>query len=155
MTSRSSSLPRWRLVAMHLSRLAEELVLWCSAEFGFASMDDAYSTGSSIMPQKKNPDVAELVRGRTGRVYGNLAALLTVLKGLPLSYNRDLQEDKALYFESIDSVHACLQLSAEMIRTLEPRPDACVRPPAVVFRPRPTWPTSWSARACRSARRTG
>jgi argininosuccinate lyase len=111
------------LVAMHLSRLAEELVLWCSAEFGFARMDDGYATGSSIMPQKKNPDVAELVRGRTGRVYGNLAALLTVLKGLPLSYNRDLQEDKALYFESVDSVHACLQLTAEMVRTLELRSE--------------------------------
>jgi argininosuccinate lyase len=111
------------LVAMHLSRLAEELVLWCSAEFGFARMDDAYATGSSIMPQKKNPDVAELVRGRTGRVYGNLQALLTVLKGLPLSYNRDLQEDKALYFEAVDTVHACLQLSAEMLRALELRPE--------------------------------
>jgi argininosuccinate lyase len=111
------------LVAMHLSRLAEELVLWCSAEFGFARMDDAYSTGSSIMPQKKNPDVAELVRGRTGRVYGNLFALLTVLKGLPLSYNRDLQEDKALYFEALDTAHACLQLTAEMLQTVELRPE--------------------------------
>jgi argininosuccinate lyase len=111
------------LVAMHLSRLAEELVLWSSAEFGFVSMDDAYATGSSIMPQKKNPDVAELVRGRTGRVYGNLVALLTVLKGLPLSSNRDLQEDKVAYFEAIDTAHACLQLSAEMIQTLELRSE--------------------------------
>src|SRR6476661_8760856 len=107
---------------MHLSRLAEELVLWCTAEFGFARMDDAYATGSSIMPQKKNPDVAELVRGRTGRIYGNLVALLTVLKGQPLSYNRDLQEDKAAYFESLDTAHACLQLSAEMVRALQLRP---------------------------------
>lgn len=109
------------LVATHLSRLAEELVLWCSAEFGFARMDDAYATGSSIMPQKKNPDVAELVRGRTGRVYGSLVALLTVLKGLPLSYNRDLQEDKGAYFEAIDTVHACLELTSGMISTLELR----------------------------------
>jgi argininosuccinate lyase len=111
------------LIATHLSRLAEELVLWCSSEFGFAQMDDAYATGSSIMPQKKNPDVAELVRGRTGRAYGNLQALLTVLKGLPLSYNRDLQEDKGLYFEAVDSVHACLQLSAEMVSTLNLRTE--------------------------------
>ena len=107
------------LVAMHLSRLAEELVLWCSAEFGFARPDDAFATGSSIMPQKKNPDVAELVRGRSGRVYGNLVALLTALKGLPLAYNRDLQEDKVGYFEALDTALACLQLTAEMIRSLE------------------------------------
>jgi argininosuccinate lyase len=111
------------LVAMHLSRLAEELVLWCSAEFGFARMDDAYATGSSIMPQKKNPDVAELIRGKTGRVYGNLVALLTVLKGLPLAYNRDLQEDKVAYFEAVDTAHACLELAAEVIASLELRLD--------------------------------
>ena len=111
------------LVAMHLSRLAEELVLWCTSEFGFARMDDAYATGSSIMPQKKNPDVAELIRGRTGRVFGSLVALLTVLKGLPLAYNRDLQEDKGLYFEALDSVHACLELGAEMVRSLELQPE--------------------------------
>ena len=111
------------LLAAHLSRLAEELVLWCSAEFGFARMDDAYATGSSIMPQKKNPDVAELVRGRTGRAYGGLVAILTVLKGLPLSYNRDLQEDKQAYFEVIDSVHACLELTAGMLGSLELRTD--------------------------------
>ncbi|MCC7106714.1 MAG: argininosuccinate lyase [Chloroflexi bacterium] len=111
------------LVAVHLSRLAEELVLWTSAEFGFARLDDAYATGSSIMPQKKNPDVAELVRGRTGRAVANLVGLLTVLKGLPLSYNRDLQEDKAGYFEAVEVVHACLRLTAEMLRTLEMRPD--------------------------------
>ncbi len=83
------------LVAMHLSRLAEELVLWSTSEFGFVALDESYTTGSSIMPQKRNPDVAELVRGKTGRVYGDLIALLTMLKALPLSYNRDLQEDKA------------------------------------------------------------
>lgn len=111
------------VIAMHLSRLAEELVLWCSAEFGFARMDDAYATGSSIMPQKKNPDVAELVRGRTGRVYGSLVTLLTVLKGLPLSYNRDLQEDKGAYFEAVDTVHTCLDLTSGMIRTLQLRTE--------------------------------
>jgi argininosuccinate lyase len=109
------------LAAAHLSRLAEELVLWCSAEFAFASLDDAYATGSSIMPQKKNPDVAELIRGRTGRAYGSLVTLLTVLKGLPLAYNRDLQEDKQPYFEAVDSVHASLRLAAEMLRSLELR----------------------------------
>jgi argininosuccinate lyase len=111
------------LIAMHLSRLAEELVLWCSSEFGFACQDDAFATGSSIMPQKKNPDVAELVRGRTGQVYGSLITLLTVLKGLPLSYNRDLQEDKAAYFGAIDTAHACLELSARMLKALKLRPE--------------------------------
>lgn len=111
------------LVAMHLSRLAEELVLWCSAEFGFARLDDAYATGSSIMPQKKNPDVAELIRGRAGRVYGDLLALLVVLKGLPLSYNRDLQEDKTSYFSAVDAVHSCLAIAAPMIGTLQIQPQ--------------------------------
>src|SRR5208283_5594068 len=85
---------------MHLSRLSEDLILWASSEFGFIGMDDAYSTGSSLMPQKKNPDVAELVRGKTGRVIGNLVALLTLLKGLPMTYNRDLQEDKQRLFDT-------------------------------------------------------
>jgi argininosuccinate lyase len=104
------------IVAMHLSRLAEELVLWSTAEFGFVQVDEAYTTGSSIMPQKRNPDVAELVRGKTGRVYGSLVGLLTTLKGLPLSYNRDLQEDKGLYFDAVDTVHDALRLCAAMIR---------------------------------------
>ena len=105
------------LVAMHLSRLAEELVLWSSAEFGFVSLDESLTTGSSIMPQKRNPDVAELLRGKTGRVYGALVALLVTLKGLPMSYNRDLQEDKPAYFEAIDAVHDGLALAAAMLRS--------------------------------------
>jgi argininosuccinate lyase len=103
-------------LAMHLSRLAEELVLWSSAEFGFVALDESFTTGSSIMPQKRNPDVAELLRGKTGRVYGALTALLVMLKGLPLSYNRDLQEDKAPYFEAVDLVHDGLALAAAMIQ---------------------------------------
>jgi argininosuccinate lyase len=111
------------LVAVHLSRLAEELVLWSSAEFGFVEMDDAYATGSSIMPQKKNPDVAELVRGKSGRAVGGLVALLVTLKGLPLAYNKDLQEDKEPYFRGVADALACLQLTAEMLRTLRVRPE--------------------------------
>lgn len=111
------------VLAMHLSRLAEELVLWSTAEFGFVSLDEAFTTGSSIMPQKRNPDVAELLRGKTGRVYGSLMALLTTLKGLPLSYNRDLQEDKAVYFEAVDVVHDGLALAAAMLRGARFRTD--------------------------------
>jgi len=103
------------LMAMHLSRLAEELVLWSSAEFAFVRLDEAFTTGSSIMPQKRNPDVAELLRGKAGRVYGALQAMLVTLKGLPLSYNRDLQEDKAPYFEAVDVVQDGLVLAAAMI----------------------------------------
>src|SRR5690606_25855054 len=88
------------LVMMHLSRLCEEIILWCSAEFGFVELDDAYSTGSSMMPQKKNPDIAELARGKTGRVYGHLMGLLTTMKGLPLAYNKDMQEDKEALFDA-------------------------------------------------------
>ena len=105
------------IISAHLSRLAEETILWCSREFGFAELDDSYSTGSSIMPQKKNPDMAELVRGKTGRVYGNLTTLLTMLKGLPLAYNKDMQEDKEAIFDSIDTVSACITLFAAMLRT--------------------------------------
>jgi argininosuccinate lyase len=111
------------LIAIHLSRLAEELVIWSSAEFGFVEMDDAYATGSSIMPQKKNPDVAELVRGKSGRAVGSLVSLLVTLKGLPLSYNKDLQEDKEPYFRAVDDALDCLQLTAEMLRTLQIRPE--------------------------------
>jgi argininosuccinate lyase len=102
-------------LAMHLSRLAEELVMWSTVEFGFVALDESFTTGSSIMPQKRNPDVAELLRGKTGRVYGALLGLLVTLKGLPMSYNRDLQEDKGPYFEAIDVVHDGLALSAAMI----------------------------------------
>jgi argininosuccinate lyase len=107
------------LIMMHLSRFCEELILWSTGEFGFVNMDDAYSTGSSIMPQKKNPDVAELVRGKTGRVYGDLMALLTVMKGLPLAYNKDMQEDKEALFDALDTVQKCLLVMTPMLRTLE------------------------------------
>ena len=110
------------LSQMHLSRLCEELINWSSTEFGFIEMDDAFSTGSSIMPQKKNPDVAEITRGKTGRVYGNLAALLTVLKGLPLAYHSDLQEDKERLFDSLDTLKACLRVVTGMVATLNVRP---------------------------------
>ena len=93
-------------------------MLWSSMEFGFVEMDDSYSTGSSIMPQKKNPDVAELIRGKTGRVYGDLIAILTVLKGLPLAYNKDMQEDKEALFDAIDTLKGCLSIFTPMLQTL-------------------------------------
>jgi len=103
---------------MHLSRLAEEIILWSSTEFDFVELDEAYATGSSIMPQKKNPDVAELVRGKTGRVYGRLMALLTTMKALPLSYNRDMQEDKEGFFDSVDTLLSTLEVFTGMLKTL-------------------------------------
>ena len=103
---------------MHLSRFSEELILWSSWEFRFISLSDAYTTGSSIMPQKKNPDMAELVRGKTGRVYGDLMALLTTLKGLPLAYNKDMQEDKEAVFDAVDTVKQCLGVFAPMVKTM-------------------------------------
>ena len=106
------------LCMMHLSRLAEEIILWSSAEFNFIELDEAYATGSSIMPQKKNPDVAELARGKTGRVYGNLMALLTTMKGLPLAYNRDMQEDKEGLFDTVDTLLSTLEVFTGMIKTL-------------------------------------
>jgi argininosuccinate lyase len=111
------------MIAMHLSRLAEEMILWASAEFRFLELADAFATGSSIMPQKKNPDVAELARGKTGRVYGNLVAMLTVAKGLPLTYNKDFQEDKEALFDSVDTVLATLDVLPPMIRTARWRGD--------------------------------
>ncbi|MDK2811729.1 MAG: argininosuccinate lyase [Petroclostridium sp.] len=108
------------IVMMHLSRFCEELILWSTHEFSFIEMDDAYSTGSSIMPQKKNPDVAELIRGKTGRVYGDLMALLTVMKSLPLAYNKDMQEDKEAIFDAIDTVKLCLPVFIKMIETMKP-----------------------------------
>ena len=111
------------IIMMHLSRFSEEIILWCSSEFGFLELDDAYSTGSSIMPQKKNPDIAELVRGKTGRVYGDLTALLTVMKGLPLAYNKDMQEDKEAIFDAIDTTKLCLSIFAPMLETATVRPD--------------------------------
>ncbi len=110
------------ILMMHLSRFSEEIILWCSWEFKFVDLDDAYSTGSSIMPQKKNPDVAELVRGKTGRVYGSLITLLTVMKGLPLAYNKDMQEDKEPVFDAIDTVQMCLPVFTAMLDTLTVRP---------------------------------
>ncbi|MBO8173177.1 MAG: argininosuccinate lyase [Bacillaceae bacterium] len=107
------------LIITHLSRLSEELVLWSSQEFSFVELDDSFCTGSSIMPQKKNPDVAELVRGKTGRVYGNLIGLLTVLKGLPLAYNKDMQEDKEGMFDTVKTLHGALSLFAPMIETMK------------------------------------
>ncbi len=104
---------------MHLSRLAEEIILWSSAEFNFIELDDAYATGSSLMPQKKNPDVAELARGKTGRVYGNLTALLTTMKALPLSYNKDMQEDKEGFFDTVDTLLSTLEVFAGMVKTLK------------------------------------
>ncbi|MED4754696.1 argininosuccinate lyase [Brevibacillus choshinensis] len=107
------------LLMTHLSRLCEELVIWSSQEFSFVELDDAFCTGSSIMPQKKNPDVAELVRGKTGRVYGNLFGLLTVLKGLPLAYNKDMQEDKEGMFDTVSTIHGALALLTPMIQTMQ------------------------------------
>ena len=115
------------IMMMHLSRMCEELVLWSSGEFQFISMDDAYSTGSSIMPQKKNPDVAELVRGKTGRVYGDLVALLTVMKGLPLAYNKDMQEDKEPVFDTVDTIQKCLLIVEPMLRTMQIHRDTLSR----------------------------
>ncbi len=110
-------------IMMHLSRFSEEIILWNSNEYQFVEIDDAYSTGSSIMPQKKNPDIAELVRGKTGRVYGALMSLLTTMKGIPLAYNKDMQEDKELTFDAIDTVKGCLALFQGMVSTMEFRKD--------------------------------
>ncbi len=106
-------------IMMHLSRLSEEIIIWNSNEYRFVEIDDAYSTGSSIMPQKKNPDIAELVRGKTGRVYGDLMSLLTTMKGIPLAYNKDMQEDKEAFFDAADNTLNCLTLFTDMLRTLK------------------------------------
>ena len=111
------------ITMMHLSRFCEELILWSSVEFAFIEIDDAYSTGSSIMPQKKNPDMAELIRGKSGRVYGDLMSLLTICKSLPLAYNKDLQEDKEPVFDSVDTLKASLGIFTDMIRTMKVRTD--------------------------------
>ena len=110
-------------IMMHLSRFSEEIIIWNSNEYQFVELDDAYSTGSSIMPQKKNPDIAELVRGKTGRVYGALMALLTTMKGLPLAYNKDMQEDKEMAFDAMDTAADCITLFTGMIRTMKFRKD--------------------------------
>ena len=111
------------ILMVHLSRLSEEVVLWCSWEFKFAELDDAFSTGSSIMPQKKNPDVCELIRGKTGRVFGDLQTLLVMMKGLPLAYNKDMQEDKEAVFDAIDTVKICLKVFAPMFATMTVIPE--------------------------------
>jgi argininosuccinate lyase len=111
------------MIMMHLSRFSEEMVLWSSGEFSFVEMDDAFSTGSSIMPQKKNPDVAELVRGKTGRAYGSLMTLLTVMKSLPLAYNKDMQEDKEAIFDAVDTVKMCLPVFTNMLATMKIKKD--------------------------------
>ena len=113
------------LVGTHLSRLSEDLVLWSSAEFGYCTLSDAHTTGSSLMPQKKNPDVCELTRGKTGRLVGNLVSVLVAVKGLPLTYNRDLQEDKEPLFDSFATIHLALQVNAEMIAAMRINPDRC------------------------------
>ena len=108
---------------MHLSRFSEEILIWNSNEYRFVEMDDSYSTGSSIMPQKKNPDIAELIRGKAGRVYGALVSMLTVMKGIPLAYDKDLQEDKEMTFDAIDTVKGCILLFTGMISTMTFRKD--------------------------------
>jgi argininosuccinate lyase len=111
------------IIMMHLSRFSEEIILWTSSEFAFIELDDAFSTGSSIMPQKKNPDIAELVRGKTGRVYGSLMSILTTLKGLPLAYNKDMQEDKEILFDSVNNVKLCIKVFDGMLKTLSINKD--------------------------------
>jgi argininosuccinate lyase len=111
------------IVMVHLSRLSEELILWCSWEFRFVELDDAYTTGYSMMPQKKNPDLAELIRGKSGRVFGDLMGLLTLMKGLPLAYNKDMQEDKEAVFDAFDTVRLCLGAAAPMLETMRVLPE--------------------------------
>lgn len=112
-------LSAFSIIMMHLSRLSEELIIWSSQEFNFIKIDDTYATGSSIMPQKKNPDAAELIRGKTGRVYGALIGMLTTMKGIPLAYNKDMQEDKQLYFDALDTTTSCLTIMNEMLKTIK------------------------------------
>jgi len=121
------------MIMMHMSRFSEEIILWCSWEFKFIELDDAYSTGSSIMPQKKNPDIAELVRGKTGRAYGDLMALLTQMKGIPLAYNKDMQEDKEAIFDSVDTVKQCLSVFTPMLTTMRVLPENMLRAAAKGF----------------------
>ena len=107
------------IISMHLSRFSEEIIIWCTSEFSFIKLDDAFATGSYIMPQKKNPDIAELVRGKSGRIYGNLIAILTTMKALPLAYNKDMQEDKEGIFDSIDNIKICIEIFYEMLSTMD------------------------------------
>lgn len=121
------------MIMMHLSRFSEEIILWCTNEFSFIELDDGYSTGSSIMPQKKNPDVAELVRGKTGRVYGDLMTLLTVMKGIPLAYNKDMQEDKEALFDGLDTATLAIQTFCGMIKTMKVKKDSMRKGAALGF----------------------
>ncbi len=121
------------ILMMHLSRFSEEIILWCSWEFKFIELDDAFATGSSIMPQKKNPDVAELIRGKTGRVYGDLLSLLTVMKGIPLAYNKDMQEDKESVFDAVDTARLCLPVFTNMLSTMTVLTDNMKRAAAKGF----------------------
>jgi len=120
------------IIMMHLSRFSEEIILWCSWEFKFIELDDAFATGSSIMPQKKNPDITELIRGKTGRVYGDLMTLLTAMKGLPLAYNKDMQEDKEAIFDSMDTVKMCINTIIPMIQTMTVLKENCKK--AAIYR---------------------
>ncbi len=139
------------LFGVHLSRLGEEVVLWSTDEFGFLGLDDAYSTGSSMLPQKKNPDIAELARGKTGRLIGNLTGLLATLKGLPLAYNRDLQEDKEPLFDSVDTVVLALAAMTGLLASSELRLEAMAAAADAPTRRPPTWPSTWWPGACPSA----
>ena len=151
-------LSAFSVIMMHLSRFSEEIILWSSWEFGFVELSDAYTTGSSIMPQKKNSDMAELVRGKTGRVYGDLIGTLTMLKGLPLAYNKDMQEDKEAIFDGCETVKLCLSVFAPMVAAMRVKKDnmkksesGCTPPvPATISWP-PTLPTTSRKRACPSA----
>ena len=139
------------LLGVHLSRLAEEVILWSTDEFGFLGLADAYSTGSSMLPQKKNPDIAELTRGKTGRLIGNLTGLLVTLKALPLAYNRDLQEDKEPFFDSLDTVVLALAAMTGLLASSTFRLDVMAEAAdAPDQRPPPTWPSTWWPGACRS-----
>src|SRR5262245_33611323 len=142
------------LIGVHVSRLGEEIVLWTTPAYGWVELDDAYATGSSIMPQKKNPDIAELARGKSGRLIGGLVAVLTMLKGLPLAYNRDMQEDKEPVFDAVDTLELVVPALAGMITTMTVRVTGWPRPRRPASRSPPRWRNGWCAAVSRSARRT-
>ena len=142
------------IAATHLSRFAEEIVLWTTSQFAFVALFDKFTTGSSIMPQKRNPDAAELVRGKTGRIIGALQAMLVVMKGLPLAYSKDMQEDKEGTFDALDNFALCVAAMAGMVRDMSVDRRACARRRAPATPPPPISPIGWCARwAFRSARR--
>ena len=138
------------LCAMHMTRMSEELIIWASAQFDFIELPDRFCTGSSIMPQKKNPDVPELVRGKSGRVYGHLMSLLTLMKSQPLAYNKDNQEDKEPLFDAIDTLLGCLMSFADRRLQSNPRRTPCAKRPSKASPPPPIWPTIWSVKDCPS-----